>query len=408
MKFLMIHNDYGAPSGEEIQFYHIRKLLEDNGHETKVFTRSSEEIPAMLFGKLRAFGAGVYNPWSRKRVAKLIEEFKPDAVLVKNLYPFISPAILPVIRRAGVPIVMFVANYRLMCPNGLHMNKGQVCEKCLGGREYNCVLNNCEGNLFKSAGYALRNTVARVAGWYQDNVGAYVCASHFLRRRLIEAGFDEKKIHLSPNVVPEVLVHPANGVSTKPYVGYVGRISREKGVHTIIDAARRCPEIPFRIVGRVNDDYHLVKDLPPNVQMVGFLAGEDLSRFYAGARMTISASECFESFGMSVAEAMQHGRPVVVSRIGVFPEFVQDGVTGRLFEPGDAEGLAARVRELWANPERCEQMGRAGRAWARREYSPEMYYSRLMNVIRSIVPSATERAKSEAKAAVVGSAAPAA
>src|SRR5438874_13796606 len=100
MKFLMIHNDYGAPSGEEIQFYHIQRLLQDNGHETKIFTRSSQEIPAMLLGKLRAFGAGVYNPWSRKRVARLIEEFKPDAVLIKNLYPFISPAILPVCRRA--------------------------------------------------------------------------------------------------------------------------------------------------------------------------------------------------------------------------------------------------------------------------------------------------------------------
>src|SRR6266496_2087940 len=107
----------------------------------------------------------------------------------------------PARRQTGI---MFVANYRLMCPNGLHMNKGKTCEKCLGGREYNCVVNNCEGNLLKSTGYALRSTVARVAGWYRKNVTAYVCASQFLKRRMIDAGYDADRIHLIPNVVPAV------------------------------------------------------------------------------------------------------------------------------------------------------------------------------------------------------------
>jgi len=129
----MIHNDYGAPSGEEIQFYLIRDLLVSHGHEVKVYSRSSAEIPAMPMGNMRAFCAGIFNPWSRKRVSKLLEEFKPDIVLIKNLFPFISPAILPVIRHAGVPIVMCVANYRLMCPNGLHMSKGKTCENASAG-----------------------------------------------------------------------------------------------------------------------------------------------------------------------------------------------------------------------------------------------------------------------------------
>src|SRR5438034_2074124 len=103
MRFLMIHNDYGAPSGEEIQFYLIARLLRENGgHEVKLYTRSSAEIPAMPLGHLRAFCAGMYNPWSRRQVAKLLESFRPEVVLVKNLYPFISPAILPVCRKAGV------------------------------------------------------------------------------------------------------------------------------------------------------------------------------------------------------------------------------------------------------------------------------------------------------------------
>jgi glycosyltransferase involved in cell wall biosynthesis len=273
MKFLMIHNDYGAPSGEEIQFYLIRDLLVQHGHEVKVYSRSSTEIPAMPMGNMRAFCAGIFNPWSRKRVSKLLEEFKPDVVLIKNLFPFISPAILPVIRHAGVPIVMFVANYRLMCPNGLHMNKGKTCEKCLGGREYNCVINNCEQNIFKSTGYALRNTVARITGLYQRNVSAYVCASRFLKQRLMAAGFDGERMHLIPNLVPEFPEETEE--TTGSYVGYVGRISREKGVHVLFEAARRSPGIRFRLAGRVADDFQLpsrsassrARSWPPSIAM---------------------------------------------------------------------------------------------------------------------------------------------
>lgn len=383
MRLLLVHNDYGAVSGEEIQFQLVHDLLEANGHTVRRYSRSSAEIPAMTLGKLRAFCAGMYNPWSRQRMAEVLREYRPDAVLIKNLFPLISPAILPICRRAGVPVVMCVANYRLMCPNGLHMSHGKPCEKCLGGREYHCVLNNCEGSLLKSTGYALRNTVARVAGFYQKNVNAYVCASRFLRQRMIDAGFDAGQLHLIPNVVP----NDARARDDRPgeYVAYAGRISREKGVHTLIEAARRCPGIPFRIAGRVADGYAIPADLPPNLTMVGFLKGTELEAFYRDARMVVSASECFETFGMSVGEAMQHGRAVVVSRIGVFPEFVQDGVSGLLFEPGNANDLAAKVNALWSDPRRCVAMGRAAQAWARREYSPQMYYSRLSNVLRSVV-----------------------
>jgi glycosyltransferase involved in cell wall biosynthesis len=388
MKFLMVHNDYGAPSGEEVQFDHIQELLESHGHTIQSFRRGSNEIPAMALGNIRAFCSGIYSPSSRRHVQQAIESFRPDLVLFKNLYPLISPAILPVCARAGVPLVMLVANYRLMCPNGLHMSRGKTCEKCLGGREYHCVLNNCEGNLFKSTGYALRNTVARVGGFFKKNVSAFVCASRFLRQRMIDAGFDAQKLHLIPNVVPEATAQSTVEAAGEPYVGYVGRISREKGVHVLLDAARRCPEIPFRLAGRVAGDFELPDPLPANVKLVGFLEDDALTRFYRDAALILSTSECFETFGMSVGEAMQHGRAVIVSRIGVFPEFVQDGVTGLLFQTGNAAELAAKVRELWGQPQRRAEMGRAAQAWAKREYSPDMYYSRLMNVCRAVVPAA--------------------
>jgi glycosyltransferase involved in cell wall biosynthesis len=280
---------------------------------------------------------------------------------------------------------MFVANYRLMCPNGLHMSKGKTCEKCLGGREYHCVLNNCEGDLFKSTGYALRNAVARLAGFYTDNVSAFVCASRFLKGRMTDAGFDPQRMHLIPNVVPEV-AEPFSE-SAGDYVGYVGRISREKGVHVLLEAAKQCPDVKFRLAGRVADGFALPDPLPANVEMAGFLSGDALADFYRRARLIVSASECFETFGMSVGEAMQRGKAVVVSRIGVFPEFVHEGATGMLFETGNASDLSEKIRALWFDPRRCVEMGRAGREWARNEYSPATYYQRLIRVVESVVGS---------------------
>jgi glycosyltransferase involved in cell wall biosynthesis len=381
MKILMIHNEYAAVSGEEIQFYHIADILRTNKHEVQLYTRSSVGIEKKTFGKIKSFFTGIYNPVSRRKIGKLMETLKPDIVFVQNLFPLISPSILPVIRKAEVPIVMLVSNYRLMCPNGLHLSHGNLCESCLYQSEFCCLLKNCEENIFKSAGYALRSMIARLMGFYKISINAYICASAFLRKRMIDAGFERQRIHVIPNTVPGVDITEAKlSHQNGAYVAFVGRISREKGVNVLFDAARMCPDIPFKLAGRVNQSFRLPESLPPNVELVGFLNGDALSDLYAGARIFVSTSLCFETFGISVAEAMLHAKPVIVSRIGVFPEFVQDGITGLLSEPGNIEELTKKIRYLWGHPELCHKMGDAGRERALKEYSPSIFYERLMTV----------------------------
>jgi len=376
----MVHNAYAGRSGEEIQFDAIGKLLAEQGHDISLYTRNSEVIARSAAGELKAFFTGIWNPRSRRDMRKLLGEKRPDLVFVQNLYPLISPSILPLFRQEGIPIVMRVANYRLMCPNGLHLSHGSVCERCLGGKEYWCLLMNCEENIFKSAGYALRNAVARIEGWYKKNVAEYICASTFLRNRMQEAGFAEERLHIIPNVVPDV--ERTDIAGAQDYVAYVGRISREKGVGVLIAAAERCPEIPFRFAGNLNPSFRLPSSLPKNIEFTGFLGKKALSEFYTGARFVVSCSECFETFGISAAEAMLHEKPVIASRIGVFPEFVQEGITGMLAEPGNADDLARKVRELWEQqPDLCRAMGKAGRQRALSEYSPDVYYARIMNVL---------------------------
>ena len=386
MKILMIHNEYAAPSGEETEFFGIVNVLRDHGHNIRTYTRTSVELGRIKLGLARAFFAGIYNPFSAKYIKTLVRSFKPDAAITQNLFPLISPSILPSLRDANVPVLMRVSNYRLICPNGLHLRGGTVCERCRNGREYWCFLLNCEGNLFKSLGYALRGYTSRSLGLFKKNVSAYFCSSHFLRGRLIEAGFDPSKIHIIPNLMPDKEeFKAADSHNGDEYVGYAGRISEEKGARVLFDAAAACPDIPFRIAGRVRHSFRLSNPLPHNVRMVGFLQGYELDDFYRCARLLVNPSICFETFGISVAEAMLHGKPIIVSRIGVFRELVQEGVTGLLSVPGDADDLSDKIRYLWAHRDICKRIGRAGKEKVMSEYSSGLFYKKLMTVLEQLI-----------------------
>ena len=154
MRIGLIHNEYATFSGEEAMFRRIVQLLGSRGHEVFTFTKSSRTIGDSFIGRAKAFGSALYAAQSRREIRSFIRQYRPDVIQIQNLYPLISPSILPVIRDCNVPVVMRCANYRLICPNGLLLRKGQICRRCTGGKEWWCLLTNCQRNLAKSFGYA--------------------------------------------------------------------------------------------------------------------------------------------------------------------------------------------------------------------------------------------------------------
>lgn len=383
MRICLIHNEYGKLSGEEIVVNRIIELLCENDHDVTYFHRSSAEIPEMRLGMARAFFSAIHSPSSKRAVRILLEEKRPDIVHIHNLFPFISPSILPEFKRAGIPVVMTVHNYRLVCPNGLHMVRGQVCEKCCGGHEYWCVLQNCEGNLFKSIGYAFRNWFARKRNFFLDNVTMYATLTHFQRQRLKTEGFPIDRIKVIPNMASFKNEEKDSQITS--YVGFIGRISPEKGILTLIGAAKKSKDISFKIAGSYEHMPNLKAKTNANINFLGHLSEEKLNDFYKSTRMIVLPSTCFEGFPMVLAEGMLYGKPVICSRIGGLSEIVEDGVTGLLFEPGNAKDLASKIRYLWDQPDLCRKMGQEGRKKALREYSPEKYYERLMDIYRNAI-----------------------
>lgn len=383
MKICIVHNAYGIFTGEEAAVYGIIDLLKQQGHDVITFIRSSTEIPNMRFGKIKTFCRGIYSFSSKKAVRRLLAEYKPDIVHVHNVFPLISPSVLSECRKAGVPVVMTVHNYRLICPNGLFMTSGQVCKNCCGGREYWCVFRNCEKNLFKSLGYALRNYVARKRRMFMDNVTLYACLTKFQRELLIREGFSAERIVTIPNMVD------SNGVEVSEeqgeHIGYVGRISPEKGLQTLMESAGNCGDIQFKAVGSYTRMSDLPRQAPDNFEFLGYLNKNQLDQFYNSSRMIVLPSICYEGFPSIVIEAMVRQKPVICSRIGGLPEIVEDGVTGLLFEPGNSKELGEKIRSLWDQPGLCRKMSQAGREKALREYSPEKYYKRLMAVYKKAI-----------------------
>lgn len=383
MKILLVHNNYGKYSGEEAVVDKMATMLQGLGHEVAQLRMSTEGLRDSAVGKIKGFVAGIHSPAGVRAMREALKREKPDVVNVHNLYPFISPAALRECKRAGVPVVMTVHNFRLICPTGLFMRDGGPCEYCLQkGNEWGCVKFNCENSLLKSVGYAARNAVARLKRHYTDCIDKFACITDFQRRKLIEAGFDPKKTVLIPNSVDvsdEIL--PPLG----EYVAFCGRLSREKGIDLILEVARRHPEIPFRLAGECRESA-LIENLPKNVELVGYKTGNELTEFYRKARFMVMASRWYEGFPMSILESAQHYKAVIGPDHGGFTEIIGagDDAIGLLFEPGNAMALDAAVSKLWNDETLARSLGRMANGKLKARYSTDVIAQQWESLLNSM------------------------
>jgi glycosyltransferase involved in cell wall biosynthesis len=379
MKVLQLFNQYRSPfGGEETVVYRDAEILRKRGHQVNLVLKTSKVLLSGLKPKFWAFWNGTYSPSAYREMVRLLETEKPDIVHVHNLYPLFSPSVLVACTRACIPVVMTVHNFILTCPNWFHLHKGQVCDKCIGGREYFCILNNCRENIFESVGYALRTAVARKWDLFRNNVSWFIALSEFSRTHLINAGFRGDRITVLPNTIS--IPTQRVDVSTGKYIAYAGRLSSEKGIEIILAAASLLPDITFKLAGDGPMRSVCGSKAPPNVFFMGSLSQEELQEFYQGARLVVLASICFEVCPLGLLEAQSHGLPIVASRVGGIPELVEDGVTGLLFEPRNSRELADKIRLLTGNAELSERIGFAAREKIIRENNEELYFSRLVNI----------------------------
>ena len=383
MKVLHVYNQREVWGGEDYMVESSVEILRRQGVDVDTWVVRNADHLRGLKGKVRAFVSGIYSVSMAIEMSRRLKLSRPDVVHAHNLYPLLSPSVLAVCSLAGVPVVVHCHNHFISCPVGSHLRDGNVCERCTRGSVFFCVLHNCRGRMLESIGYALRSGAARWFGWFRRNATIMIVLSDFARKRMAHAGFPDDQLATLPNMV-SVPDHDA-GRPEGRYIIYAGRLSPEKGISTLLEAASLLPDIEFRIAGDGPLRAVLESCAPPNVRFEGWINKADLSALYREARLAVVPSICYETFGLSAADAMAHGLPVIASRLGALPEVIDHMLTGVLFEPGDTQDLAAKIRTLWDDLEIVHRMGSEGSRKVIREYSTEVYFHRLMAIYQSAI-----------------------
>jgi glycosyltransferase involved in cell wall biosynthesis len=287
-----------------------------------------------------------------------------------ELFPLVSPWILPICTRRRIPVVMTCVDYRLTCPVVTHLRQGQVCSRCSGGHTFWAALGNCRQNVAESVTMALYGTLVRSMGLYAKHVSHFIAPSAFTRDWLItHLQLSADRVSAIAPVV-EMPATPTDSVDGE-YVAFAGRFAPEKGIHTLLEASR-LTGLPVRLSR--NERSLVTAPIPPDATVVVTSVRDDLARFYRKARFVVVPSIWFETFGLVGAEAMSHGVSVVASRIGALTELVEHGVDGLQFEAGNAADLAAQMTRLWNDTPLRQQLSRAGRAKALRLWSADRHF----------------------------------
>ena len=372
MKILIVHNNYGKYSGEEAVVDKMATMLQSHKHTVCFYRLTTEGARDKISDKIKGFTAGIYSHTGVKGIKKILRKEKPDIINVHNLYPFISPAALFECKKAGIPVVMTVHNFRLICPTGLFMRNGKPCEQCLDRKnEWSCIKYNCEHSIFKSIGYTLRNVYARWTKAYLKNVDMFACITEFQKKKLIEAGYDKNKITVIPNSIDAPCSYtPTSG----EYIAYIGRLSYEKGYDLLVEVARKHPEIKFCFAGAQREQKNT--DIPSNVEFAGYLQKDKLLEFIQKARFIVIPSRCYEGFPMAILEAACHGKPAIAPNHGGFTEIIGQGenAIGKLFEPGNTDDLDKQIAELWNNQTLTEELGEKAFRKLKEHYDSEVVY----------------------------------
>jgi glycosyltransferase involved in cell wall biosynthesis len=386
LRILFLHNYYQQPGGEDAVFRAERDLLRAYGHPVETLEFHNQQIGAGLWHKLKAGLLGFYNPGSARRLRAAIRAFRPDVVHVHNLFPVASPAVLWVARRAGVPVVMTLHNYRLICPGALLYAGGQVYEQSVHQLfPWDAVRRGLyRGSRLQTAAVAAQTGLHKLLGTWQTGVARYLVLTEFARRRFLDSSLQlaPEQLCVKPNFVPD----PGRSVQPREdFVLFVGRLTPEKGVLTLLQAAEQ-GGWPLRMLGDgpLRTAVEARAATVPTIYYQGFATPAVVQDALRRCRALVLPSEWYEGMPMVVLEAFAAGTPVLAARLGGPAEMVHEAVNGLLFRAGDAQDLDRQVRRLLAQPALAATLGDGARATYELYYTPAGNYQQLLAVYQAV------------------------
>jgi glycosyltransferase involved in cell wall biosynthesis len=386
MKVLLLHNRYQIAGGEDIVVQAEKALLEANGHQVALLEANNDDITS-FWKKAQAAANTIYSNSSKQWVSAEIASFLPDVVHVHNFLPLLSPSVYYACREANVPVVQTLHNYRLLCPNGLFFRDGKVCEDCLVKNvPWPGVVHNCyRGSKAGTTVVATMLSVHRALHTWTNMVDAYIALTEFARQKFIQGGLPAEKIVVKPNFVYS---DPSQGNGQGGYALFVGRLSPEKGLETLLKAWEKIgKQLPLKIVGD-GPLADMVADASQRligVEWLGRQPKEQVLTLMKEALVLVFPSMWYEGFPVVIAEAYAVGLPVIASNLGSPSSLIVHCRTGLHFRPNNPGDLTSQVEWVLNHPAEVTQMRQAARAEFEAKYTAQRNYQMLINIYHQLL-----------------------
>jgi glycosyltransferase involved in cell wall biosynthesis len=400
---IVLANKYFYPKGGDCLYtLRLMKLLQNNGHTVIPFGMDHPQnidtgyekyfVPYIDFNvelkkhglanALKVASRAVVNSTAAQSMRRLIDDYEPDIVHLQNIHHQLTPAIAEAAKSRGIPVVWTMHDYILACPNDNLLRDGKICMECVTGANYPMVLHRCKKGSFGASILAALERTIYSPKLLQKAVFKFICPSKFMAGILQQTGIARNKIAALPNFLIS-----DNFTSTgNDYFLYIGRLTIEKGVDTLIDAFGITNQSKLIIAGEgpLGDQLKskVIKADYKNISFVGHQSPENIQKLLAGCLASIIPSICYENFPYAVMESMAAGKPVIASRIGGIPEMIDHQINGLLFEPGNSDQLAQMIENIGNNKSMAIKYGQAGKAKVIIEYSGQKHYENLIDIYR--------------------------
>jgi glycosyltransferase involved in cell wall biosynthesis len=387
VKILSVHNSYQLPGGEDQVFAQEADLLRAHGHEVCVYRASNDQVngtnPLILLGE---------TIWSRRsynELRTLMQRERPNIVHVHNTFPVISPAAYYAAADEGIPVVQTLHNFRTLCPSATLFREGKVCEKCVPKQiAWPGIVHACYrgSRLATAAGVAMLATHNYKQTW-SKKIAAYIALTDFARNKFIEGGLPAEKIVVKPNFLQ---ADPGLGKGQGNYALFVGRLTPEKGISTLLDAWRQIgDELPLQIAGDgpMGPEVEKAANEMQGVSHLKWLPREEILQRMKEASVLILPSTWYEGFPMILAEAFAVGLPVIASNLGSMGSIVDHQRTGLHFEAGNADRLVEAVRWYRAHPVEAGFMRGQARLEYQNKYTADANYVQMLEIYQAVLHS---------------------
>ncbi|MCH3969442.1 MAG: glycosyltransferase [Prevotella sp.] len=386
MRILLANKFYYRRGGDCIYMLNLEQLFKKHGHEVAVF---SQQYPQNLSSKwskyfpsemkslkvlTRPFGDGE----TKRKFCKLCDDFHPDVVHLNNIHTQLSPVIAEIAHEKGIRLVWTLHDYKLLCPRYDCLRSGENCELCFDPKNKgNCFKYSCmKGGMIGSwIGY--KEAKKWNKGRLESYTDTFICPSYFMQEEMEKGGFDRNKLITLCNFI-DVEKCKRQDYTKENYYCYVGRLSHEKGVMTLLEAANR---LPYRLV--IIGDGPLASELKAKahsqIEFVGYKDWDEIKELVGKAHFSVIPSEWYENSPLSAIEAKCLGTPVLGARIGGIPELIEEGKTGMTFESRNVEDLRTKIKEMWNTSFNYQQIAFD----SMNRYNDEKYYKEIMKIYRS-------------------------